>query len=357
MHCDDFRDRIQADSLSPSVFATMIPHFTHPWALLLLLLLPLASWRYLTQSRAAWQFSDRRLLPAGLGGRARWARLGGLVLRWIAMLLCVIALSGPRWPDPASRIPTNGISIAMVVDVSVSMSNEDFPGENGRISRLAGVQKLFALFVAGGEASGNVHLAGRPQDLIALVTYATHPETACPLTLDHAALLKRMAAQQPRSAADEGTSNPGDALAWALRLLQDAPTRRRVIVLLTDGESNVPNVLKSRQAAQLAANLSVPIYAIDASPEPTNAEEVDEVRKTRDSLQAIAKMTEGSYFRAEDVAGLVRAYEGIDRMERERILSFEYSRWREGFLGFALAALASWLVLLTLEATVWRRLP
>ena len=49
--------------------------------------------------------------------------------------------------------------------------------------------------------------------------------------------------------------------------------RRKVLVLLSDGEHNVPPpALKPRQAAQLAGNLDVPIYVIDAGGEAAGAE-------------------------------------------------------------------------------------
>src|SRR4051812_42815419 len=104
----------------------MIPTLTYPWALVLLLALPWLAWRYMQGSHGAWQYSDRRLLPSRLGKRGQRARLGGLLLRASGLLLAVLALAGPRWPDPGSRIPTDGISIAMVVDVSVSMGQDDF---------------------------------------------------------------------------------------------------------------------------------------------------------------------------------------------------------------------------------------
>jgi Ca-activated chloride channel homolog len=334
-----------------------MPTLTFPWTLLLLLLLPALAWRHLRQARPVWQFSDHRLLPAIYSSRARWARWGGLSLRLIALLLAILALAGPRWPDENSRIPTDGIAIAMVLDVSISMAEEDFVWEDAKISRLLGVQKLFRLFVAGGQAPGGVALPGRPNDLIALVPFATHPETACPLTLDHAALLRIMESQAPRSTAAEGTTNPGDALCWALHVVNQAATKRKVLVFLTDGESNVPEKLKPRQAAQLAANLAIPIYAIDASPEPKNNEEAEEVQRARQMMQSLAKMTDGTYFRAQDGQGLLQAYQSIDRLERERILSFQYRRFHEGFHWFALVALACLLALVGLEATWWRKTP
>ena len=195
------------------------------------------------------------------------------------------------------------------------------------------MQELFRLFVAGGKTPDGIELPGRPHDLIALVTFATHPETACPLTLEHAALLQIMEAQKPRVGADEATTNPGDA--WRAAYVQNGADQRKVIVFLTDGESNVPEKLKPRQAAQLAANLSIPIYAIDAAPEPKNKEEAAEVERARAMMQTIAKMTDGTYFRAQDGRGLVKAYESIDRLESQRILSFQYRRYHEGFCWFA----------------------
>jgi Ca-activated chloride channel homolog len=329
--------------------------FTYPWALLFLLL-PGLAWLWLRRSRGAWRFSDSRLLPVLESRRVRWARWGGLSLRIVGLAFAIIALAGPRWPDP-QRVETEGIAIAMVLDVSVSMGEPDFVDGPIQTTRLLGVKKLFRLFVTGGQASDAVELPGRPSDLISLVTFATHPETACPLTLDHGALLKIMEAQEQRSAAGEGTTNPGDALAWALHVLEQAPTRRKVVVFLTDGESNVPEKLKPRQAAQMAANLGVPIYAIDASPMPKNAEEADEVKRAQVMMQSITKMTDGTYFRAQDARGLSRAYESIDRLERERIVSFQYRRYREFFAWFAAAALALWLILIALEATTWRKTP
>jgi Ca-activated chloride channel family protein len=335
----------------------MIPILTYPWALLLVLFVPLVAWLWLERSPGAWRFSDARILPPLAGARPYWAHWGGLTLRIVGLCLAIVALSGPRWPDP-KRVETEGIAIAMVLDVSVSMGEDDFAlDDKTTTTRLLGVKKLFRLFVAGGKPSEEIELKGRQSDLIALVTFATHPETACPLTLDHAALLQIMEAQEPRTAAGEGTTNPGDAIAWALHVLQQAPTRRKVVVFLTDGESNVPDKLKPRQSAQMAANLGAPIYTIDASPEPKNKEEAEEVERARVMMQTIAKMTDGTYFRAQDARGLSRAYESIDRLERERILSFQYRRYYEGFAWFAAAALAAWLAMIALEATVWRKTP
>jgi Ca-activated chloride channel family protein len=277
-------------------------------------------------------------------------------------MLLIVALAGPRWPDPGTRMPTEGIAVAMVVDVSASMNDRDFPWQNQLLSRLEGVKKVFRLFVAGGEGPGGETFQARPHDLIGLVTFARRPETACPLTLDHAALLKILDAEEARTVATEATTNPGDAVAWALASLQKAPTRRKVLVLLTDGESNVPPpALTPRQAAQLAGNLEIPIYAIGAGPEFADAPQKDndpgDAGKARKTMEEVAKISKGQYFQATDGKALAEACSRIDQLERSRLVSFQYRRYYEGFTWFAVAALFSWLAVLGLESTRWRRVP
>src|SRR6185437_1225945 len=99
-------------------------------------------------------------------------------------------LSGPRWPDLRTRIETEGIAIVMLVDVSGSMAERDFDWRGEPVSRLEAVKKVFHLFVSGGEGTDTTgdgtdvsNFQGRPTDQIGLVTFATRPETACPLTL------------------------------------------------------------------------------------------------------------------------------------------------------------------------------
>lgn len=335
----------------------MLPTFAHPWALPLLLLVPLLLWRWRRRPRVAWTFSDLRLLPVEGGRRARWAQRGGLLLRGAGLTALVLALTGPRWPDESSRIPTEGITAALVLDVSGSMGEVDFPWDDEKVSRLEGVRRAFRLFVVGGRGPGGVELTGRPNDLLALVTFATRPETACPPTLDHRALLQILDEQKAREGSGEATTNPGDALAWALAVLQRAPTRRKVILFLTDGESNVPGSLTPRQAAQLAGNLGVPIYALDASPEAPDPSEAEGVQKARATLHALATMTHGATFRAGDGAALASACAAIDRLERDPLPSPQFRRWHDAYPWFALAALTCWSAALLLEATRWRQTP
>jgi Ca-activated chloride channel homolog len=346
-----------------TVAGCCLPDLLHPLALLLLIGVPPLVWWWLRPGRAALRYPDTRPLGALPHGRSVAARRGGAALRAAGLTFIVLALAGLRWPDGGSRIPTEGIAIAMVVDVSGSMAEPDFTWQGEKISRLDAARRAFRLFVEGGTSPDGEQLEGRPHDLMSLVAFGTRPDSVCPLTLDHDVLLQLLNEQQPRGAL-EGQTNIGDALAWALIRLQSAGQRRKVVVLLTDGEHNVPPpALKPRQAAQLAGNLGVSIYAIDAGSDETAAAEpgsketsaIDRLN-ARKTLQDIAKITGGASFEARDGKALLSACHRIDELEKQRIVSFQYERYFDVYPWLGLGSLVCWVLVVVLEATLWRKL-
>src|SRR5262249_41518402 len=139
--------------------------------------------------------------------------------------------------------------------------------------------------------------------------------------------------------------------------------QRQVMILLSDGEHNVPApALTPRQAAQLAANLRIPIYVIDAggegSAEPQEGKSQAEIRAGAEkTLQSVAALSGGHYFRANDTAALLKVYREIDGLEREKIRSFLYRLYREDFAWYGLASFVLLVGVSLLEQTLWRRLP
>ncbi len=136
---------------------------------------------------------------------------------------------------------------------------------------------------------------------------------------------------------------------------------------MTDGEHNVAApALKPRQAAQLAGNLGVPVYTIDAggdvpakaaaNGEPPDTSASDRL-KARKILQEVARMTNGRYFAAHDTKALLGVCGQIDRLERTEIVSFEYRRYAEGYVWFGLASFVLLVTAQALDLTWWRRIP
>lgn len=335
--------------------------FAHPLFLLLLLAVPPLVWWWLRRRRSALRYPDTGWLGDLPPGRSRRAARWGAGLRGLALVLLVIALAGPRWPDRGSRIPTEGIAIEMVVDTSPSMGERDFDWHGLPLTRLEAAQKAFRLFVAGNkddDKADGPRFEGRPNDLIGLVTFGDRPEVACPLTLSHAVLLHVLAAARPLPVSE---TNISDALTLALHRLKAAPPQRKVLVLLSDGEHNYlapRSEWTPRQAAQIAANLGIPIYAIDTGGEPGAAEETNLVRELGiRTLREVARITGGQYFQARDADALLAVYRDIDQRERAEIESFQYRRYHEGFRWFALAAFVLYLTACVLDRTVWLRVP
>src|SRR5690606_37792005 len=197
------------------------------------------------------------------------AEWGALALRSLALVMVVLALANPRWPDLKTRIHTEGIAIVLLVDVSSSMGTPDFDWKGEPATRLEAARRVFRLFVQGGEAEG-VRFEGRPTDHLGMITFATRYENVIPLTLSHSVLLNQMERERPQMDPTRSWTNLSDAVVMGLDRLKDAGPERRVLVLLTDGVHNVnppPSGWKPRQTAQLAASLDVPIYVIDAGAE------------------------------------------------------------------------------------------
>src|SRR5262249_25038291 len=231
--------------------------------------------------------------------RGQLARWGGAGLRALALLLLVVAVSGPRTPDLRTRIETEGVALMMVVDVSGSMAESDFEWNLRPVPRIQAVKNVFRLFVAGDTAfqdgpggTSATTFEGRPTDLIGLVTFAARPEKTCPLTLSHSAVLRLLDAAEPVSVPGESETNISAALAVALYKLEadDAP-KKKALILLTDGEHNVVDprsVWTPTQAAQLAVSLKVPIYTIDAG---AGQDETNPTRvKAKETLDRLAAM-------------------------------------------------------------------
>lgn len=300
----------------------------------------------------ALRFPDLRPFEGLPRGRVPRVDFAGAALRGLGVTALVLALAGPRWPDPGTRFPADSVAIAITLDVSGSMAERDFDWDGQLVARLDAAQRTLRQFILGDSSRGH--------DAIALIAFAAQPDDTAPLTLSHGALARTLDAEKPRGLPDTGT-NIGDAIAWALKSLESSAIRRKLIVLVSDGEHNAPSpALTPRQAAQLAAARGVAIYTIDAGPSvDTDDQSEDAVARRigRQSLAAIAEMTGGRSFAAHDAKALREAMAEIDRLERTPTESFQYRRYVEMFPACVLIALGCLALALTLETTLWRRAP
>ncbi|MEI6970601.1 MAG: VWA domain-containing protein [bacterium] len=352
-------------------------HLDSPWALLVLLVLPLVFWlRYRRRRGATLSFSTTASVakvPPSL--RQRLAFVPPF-LRILALVLLVIALARPQEGKERIRDVSQGIAIEMVVDRSGSMGQE-MEYEGVVSNRLGVVKDVFEKFVMGGERG----LPGRPSDLIGMVAFARYPDTICPLTLSHGALREFLGTVRLADNRNEDGTAIGDAVALAAARLKTAEEtlasqtgensdkyriKSKILILLTDGENNAGK-RDPVQAAKLAAEWGIKIYTIGVGggegtmvvPDPIFGNLRVPVRSgvNRAMLEQMAKETGGIFRMAEDAKSLQTIYREIDQLERTEVESMRYMDYRELFAPFALAGFILLFVEIALRCTVFRRAP
>ncbi|MGZ8470335.1 MAG: VWA domain-containing protein, partial [Gemmatirosa sp.] len=263
-------------------------------------------------------------------------------LRMLALAACVVALARPRSGARSETSTSEGIDIVIAFDISSSMLAEDFQPAN----RLEVAKAKIKEFVV-----------GRQSDRIAIVPFAAEALTQVPLTTDYPVVLAAVDAVQSGQLED-GTAI-GTAIATAANRLRGSPGRSRVIILMTDGESN-RGAIDPRTAAQAAAQFGIRIYTVGVGTEGMAPVPVGRglyglryenrpVRIDEALLTDVARITNGRYFRARDAQALQRIYEQIDRLERTPVKARTYVRFTEEYrwpLGLAIGALGLELLLL-----------
>jgi Ca-activated chloride channel family protein len=293
--------------------------------------------------------------------RLGWVWLQALPpwLRGLAIAGLAVALARPQTVGGKTRIAGQGVAIVVALDQSSSMNTIDFPADLGTrlISRLEAARETVGRFVA-----------GRADDLVGLVVFANYPDLACPPTMDHAFLQDTITAVHSARPGDDGT-NIGDAIAWSLKALLVAPPRKKVLVLLTDGNNQpaVPQPLDPEQAAGLARDLGVTLHTIAIGRPGGVRAEVDSKTELPSLaevagpnlplLQRLAETAGGRCFAAADTDALEQVFKTIDILEKSPIRAQILTRYHEHYALWAGMALAFLFLDRLLSHGRLRRLP
>jgi Ca-activated chloride channel family protein len=266
----------------------------------------------------------------------------------LAIVVIVVALARPQSTSQGENVYTEGIDIALLLDISGSMLAEDF-----QPNRIQAAKEVALRFVD-----------GRAHDRIGLVVFAGQSFTQCPMTLDYR-VLKNLLRQVKPGMVEDGTAI-GMAIAQGVNRLKDSKAKSRVMILLTDGVNNRGEI-DPVTAAQIAQTYDLRIYTIGVgtvgeAPYPVQTPwgiryqniPVDVDEKT---LQKIAELTGGQYFRATSNRALQQIYDEIDELEKTRIEVTTYRSVAELFYPWAALGLALLLVEFLLRGTYLRKGP
>jgi Ca-activated chloride channel family protein len=325
--------------------------FLYPWVLSFLILVPLITLIYflkLKRNQSAIKISDTKIfLYSKESLRVKLIHLP-FFLKMMVLTLIIIALARPQSFSSGTNITTEGIDIAIVLDISGSMLAEDF-----KPNRLEAAKKITDKFIE-----------GRVSDRIGLVIFSRVAFTQCPLTVDYS-VLRNLLKEIRSGMLDDGTAI-GNAIANGVNRLKDTDAKSKVIILLTDGINNAGEI-DPLSASEIAKAYGIRIYSIGVgtrgeAPYPVQTPfgtryqmvpvEIDEVL-----MKKISDNTDGQYFRATNNKALEEIYQKIDKLEKSKVEITSYRTVAELYHYLMLPMIIFFILDFVLSRTLFRKIP
>ena len=327
-------------------------HFMNPGLLwLLLLIIPLTAWHVMKSIKSdptlrlpTTQAFDK--LPRSW---KEWMRHVLFALEMLALTCLVIILCRPQSSNSWSKTDIEGTDIVLSLDVSGSMLAKDFSP-----NRLEAAKDVASKFVS-----------NRTSDNIGLVIFAGEAFTQVPMTNDIATLVNHIGELQI-GMLEDGTA-VGDGIATAINRIKDGKAKSKSIILLTDGSNNT-GVVAPITAAQIAAKYGIKVYAIGVGtmgealyPTMGFAGQIEYTRQKVEidekSLNQIANITGGKYFRATSKRVLSDVFAEIDKLEKTRMDVQKHSQMDDNYQPWAIALLLLLTLCAIIRYTVLRTVP
>ena len=307
----------------------------HPWRLLLLAVVPVA-WAFGTfgQDKRTPRLRIGSVAPLLTGPRGVRTYLRDVpgVLRAGALTFLVVALARPVSVLRDQAKDEKGIDIMLVMDLSGSMravldtDPKDLPGRPAvprgkRLTRIETAKIVVQDFIA-----------RRKADRIGVIVFGKSAYVLSPPTLDYT-LLSHLVSKIELGVIDGNATAIGDAVGAAAARLRRSDAKSKVIILLTDGDSNA-GLISPDYATHLATSVGAKVYTIQIG----NEDEVD-VEDGTDLfgqpvysrrrypvnpalLQNMARDTGGVAFIATDGKALADSMHAVlDHLERTRFES------------------------------------
>ena len=234
-------------------------------------------------------------------------------LLWLAIAawcLLIVASPRPQWLGDPIEQGVSGRDLMLAVDLSGSMKERDFIVNNQAVDRLTATKTV-----------ANEFIERRVGDRLGLIVFGTTPHLQVPLTFDRKTVMTLLEETFIGMTDNDPATAIGDAIALAVKRLQNQQADSRVLILLTDGANTAGNVTPIK-AAELAAQYQLKIYTIGMGADEMIVRSffgTQKVNPSRDldekTLLAIAEKTGGRYFRARNTEELQTIYQRLDELE------------------------------------------
>ena len=326
--------------------------FAYPAFFYAMILIPLMAAWYIWRGRkgtAPLKLSGFENLDERVGSSRIWLRHVLALLRMSVVALIIVVLARPQSSNQWEQVSTEGIDIVLCMDVSGSMRAMDFRPNRLEASKNVGIEFVNA----------------REDDRFGLVVFAGESFTQCPMTTDRAVVVNFLK-EVEFGVIEDGTAI-GMGLATAVNRIKASKAKSKVIILLTDGVNNSGDV-GPVTAAEIAAGMGIRVYTIGVGSKgnaPIPVQDMFGRTVTRDMpveidedvLKKIADTTGGTYFRATDNNKLREIYQEIDQLEKTRLDVKQFSKKKEEYFPFLLAAMLILLFEIFLRYTIFRTIP
>lgn len=316
----------------------MMEYYFHtPYAFLILALIPayLGGLWYQKKKRKAFFVSVFQDLQKSQ--KVTWRKwTSGIKPFLVVMIIALMAivLARPQTPQDAVNIKKTGVDIFLVLDISESMLAEDL-----QPNRIQAAKKYIDTF-----------LGKLENDRAGLIIYAGKPFVLSPLTFDYRMIQEYLAEVSTRSINQyvrglNGTAT-GDALMLALTRFEKNEDRTNVIILLTDGDTNVG--VDPVLVSEMAREKKVKIYAIgvgdqDGALIPVGFQNGQKIYARNhdgslvttsfnpEPLKKVADNTDGRMFLAQTNNILEYSFEVIQSLEKTELEAEKATQYRENY--------------------------
>lgn len=299
--------------------------FNNPTLLLFLIIVPVlyAAYRIAMHKKkqAAMKFSRVGLVKQAMGGKKNW-RVHALFWLSAAAITCIIiAFADPHIPLKQTK---EGVNVVLVIDNSGSMQATDYTPNRIEAAKAAGEILIDSL---------------HEKDDVGIVLFENGATTAAYLSPYKERVIEKLRAVQQR----DGRTALGDGLSLAVDMADSIPNKKKAIILLSDGVSN-SGVVSPEEAAVFAKTSKIQVYTVGMGSEEKTVlgydffgnpqyAELDEA-----TLQQIAALTGGKYFKSVDSKTLDKVYKDISEDIKREKEETSIAKW------FFLAALILLLV-------------
>lgn len=307
-----------------------------PLPLLLRWLVPAAKRRQKAALRVPF-FDQLQQVSTKPGGTESPLKLLLAVLMWC---LLVLACMRPQWLGEALDLPLSGRDLILGLDISGSMREQDFEVGGRTVERMEAAKVVASEFVA-----------QREGDRVGLILFGDNAQVQTPLTYD-LATVQHFISESLVGLIGSSTAI-GDAIGLAVKRLKERPAQSRVFILLTDG-ANTAGAVTPIDAANVAKQYGIKVHTIGVGAEEVIVTDLFGSRVVNPSkaldeetLQEIADVTGGKYFRARNTKEMVKIYDEINALEPSEIDSLKQRPLDELYiwplaLAFLLSVYLAW---------------